>query len=203
MKTTLFVVNTLKKFSVITLLAMFAVLSACSLHAQGKKKLLGKRVKEPFSDVRSDKKFFRVVANSESPRNDIAKQRSETAAKAKLGGLISTTVKQVTDQYVEQLSVANKTEVNEKYQAMTRTVTNQTLTGIVIKDQECLYKKKEEMWNCYTVIELSKEEFQEAQDKAISKDDKLKLSYDRKKYEETFDKEMDKLEKSEAAKGDE
>lgn len=188
------------------MLVLCGVMAATALHAQGKKKTVGKKVKEPFSDVRSDKKFFRAVTNAESPRIDIAKMRSETATKAKLGALISTTVKQVTDQYVEQLSVGNKTEVNEKFQAMTRTVTNQTLVGINIKDQECFTKKSKEgelTYNCYTVLELSKEEFQEAQDKAISKDDKLKLSYDRKKYEETFDKEMDKLEKTEAAKGDE
>ncbi len=193
--------NTMGK---VATLLLIAVMAAASLQAQSRKKRnVGKKIREPFSDVRSDKENWRVVANAESPRNDIAKMRSETAAKAKLAGLINTIVKQVTDSYVEQLQVGNKTEVLEKFQAMTRTVVNQTLVGITLKDQQCYEKKGpdgEYIQNCYSVIEMNKKEFTDAQDKAISKDDKLRLSFDRAKYEATFDKEMEKLDKTETAR---
>jgi hypothetical protein len=192
-----------RAYSKLGVLVLFLLMASVANNsfAQGRKKTIGKSVpKEPCENTRSDKKFFRAWANAESPRNDMSKRMAETSCKAKLAGLIKTKVKQVTDDYVQQMQAGDKTEVMQKYEQMTRTVVDQVLINLEVICDETLVKKDQKdksklIYNSYVGIQISKEDLMEAMDKSIAKDERLKVDYNKKKFEETFDKEMDKLEK--------
>jgi hypothetical protein len=155
---------------------------------------LGKEIVEPFTGAayRSDKDNFRAVGNATSSTNQLSKDKAFQAANARLASLINQTLKSVTERYANEYSAGNAQEANEKFQVMTRTAVNQVLNNIVVKDEK-LFKNAAGTYTCYTAVEVNKKELLEKIDSSVSADKKRETNYDRKKFEETFDKEMEKM----------
>lgn len=160
----------------------------------------GKKVRgEPFEQrrYRSNNRYFRAVGNARSSRLDIAKKKAETDAKARLAGLINTTVKQVNEDFVQDISTENSEQFMQKFTSLTRTIVNQTLYNIEVMDSEEFRIKgrrgEEDVYNAYVAIQINKDEFLEALNREVAKDEELALNYNKEKYEEIFNEEMDRL----------
>jgi ribosomal protein S20 len=179
----------------------FAVLLAAALIAgcKGKEKVPSgeSEVVVPCSgpDYFTTAKFFRANSIGESQDQVTSKKKALTNARNELAQAINTTVKTVTDNYVNSREMNNKEEVEERFESLNREVVDQTLSGIVTKCEK-LMKTKEGTYKTYVAIELSAEELVSKYNERLSKDDRLKIDYDYEKFKETFDKEMEKMGKN-------
>ena len=192
----------MKKF--ITTNGLFMLLAATVLiGAQGCKK--NKEVVEakPAGEViineyctgdnyMSSKETFRSAATGESMSRETAKKISRSNAEDELARTISSTLKAVTDNYVNSTKFNNKEEVTETFNNLARTVVDQQLRGaITICDK--LTQKPDGNYVSYIAIELSGEDVAAAYNERLSKDEKIMAEYNYEKFKETFEAEMEKL----------
>lgn len=146
-------------------------------------------------EFRSDKNTFRANATGESTDMEIARKKAGSNSKATLAAQIQTTIKGVTDNYVNSREFNNVEEVEERFEVLNREVVNQQLNSVKTICEK-ITKTKAGTYKCYMAIEMSTDALEEALNNKLSKDQRLKVDYDYEKYKETFDKEMDKLENS-------
>jgi hypothetical protein len=109
-----------------------------------------------------------------------------------LASNIQTTIKKVTDQYTNQRTVGNKQEFENKFEELSREVTNLTISNIRVKDEK-VFKEEDGSYTYWVAIEAEKKTIFDNIEQKISNDAKLKLDYDKKKFEEIFNAEMKKL----------
>lgn len=144
-------------------------------------------------EYRSDKNNFRANATGESTDMEIARKKASSNCKAALAAQIETTIKGVTDNYVNSREFNNVEEVEERFEALNREVVNQQLNNVRTICEK-LTQTKSGTYKCYMAIEMGVDSMEEALNNKLSKDQRLKVDYDYEKYKETFDKEMEKLE---------
>ena len=151
----------------------------------------------PFSEnkYQSDKDHFRAKNYGKSPDLATAKKIAMQNAKSEMAGNISSTIKTVTDQYVNQRQVADAVEFENKFEELSRNVVNQKLVDVVVIGEKAL-QEKDGHYTYWIAIETSKDAILEGVSSAISRDKKIALDYDKHKYEETFNKEMEKFEQN-------
>jgi hypothetical protein len=145
-------------------------------------------------DYFSNNKYFRSNAIGESIDQMTARKKALSNAKAKLAGDINTTMKVVGDNYVKSSEFNNKEEVLERFEENSRTVVNQSLTGVKTICEK-FTKTEEGKYKCYIAIELSGDDIVSKYNERLTKDENLKVDYNYEKFKETFDKEMEKFEK--------
>lgn len=144
------------------------------------------------SEYQSSKDYFRANGVAESMDQSVAKQKALTNARTLLAQQIQLTVKNVTDNYNKSVEGNNVEDLEERFETMTREVTNQTLNGTkIICDK--LTKTKEGNYKSYIAIELGGDEIANAMRQRLSSDKMLKIDYDYEKFKKTFDEEMKKF----------
>lgn len=150
----------------------------------------------PFStkEFYSDAEFFRAKSSGNSPDLQTAKKIAMQNAKSEMAGLIRTTIKKVTDQYTQQRTVGNQTDFDNKFEELAREVTNQELVDVRVLGEK-LFKEPNNSYTYWVAIEANKQVVLNDIEKGISNDKKLSQDYDKKKFEEIFNAEMDKLNK--------
>ena len=149
----------------------------------------------PFSgkEYQSDKENFRAKQIGKSPDLATSKKIALQNAKAELAGNIQAIVKRVTDQYTNQRTVATTQDFENKFEELSREVVNQTLADVKIIGEKT-FKETDGSYSYWIAVEMSKTSVLDGINNKISKDAKLLLDYDKKKFEETFNNEMQKLE---------
>ena len=121
-----------------------------------------------------------------------AKKKALMNAKHELASAIESTIKSVTDNYVNSREFNNSEELEERFESLSREVVNQKLTGVrIICEKHTI--TPENKYKTYIAIELTGEEIIEAMNSRLSKDEKLKIDYDYEKFKKTFGDEMDKM----------
>ncbi len=141
---------------------------------------------------RSDKNFFRASATAKSANLNTAKQKALLNAKQTLAANIASTIKSVTENYVNEMDAAGASEFEQSYQNMTKEVVNQKLSSVTVTCEK-YYEAEGGGYEAFVAVEMSKEEIVAAAENAISKDKKLEVMYDREKFRQKFDEEMSKL----------
>ena len=147
------------------------------------------------NEARSDKNYFRADGSATSQDMSLSREKALTSAKQRVAGLINSQVKSVTERYVNETEVGNNSDFEQKFENLTREVVNQTLTDITVKCEKN-FKEENGKYTTYVAVEVNKEDMFKGLTNSISKDQKLRLDYDRLKFEEIFNQEMEKLEKS-------
>ncbi|MCA0427754.1 MAG: hypothetical protein LCH37_10005 [Bacteroidetes bacterium] len=150
----------------------------------------------PFStkEFYSDKDNFRAKSSGNSIDLQTAKKIALQNAKSEMAGLVQTTMKKVTEQYTQQRQMGNQQEFNNKFEELAREVTNQQLTDIAVIGEK-LFKEPNGTYTYWVAIEANKQVVLNGIEKTISNNQKLAQDYDKKKFEEIFNSEMDKLAK--------
>lgn len=143
-------------------------------------------------DFFTNSKFFRANSIGESMDQVTSKKKALANARAELASSIQTTVKAVTDNYVNSREMNNKEQVEERFEQLNREVVDQKLTGVRTICEK-LMKTEDGAYKTYIAIELSADELVAAYNEKLSKDERLKIDYDYEKFKETFDKEMEKM----------
>lgn len=150
----------------------------------------------PFStkEYSSDKENFRAKSSGNSPDMTTSKKIALQNAKSEMAGLIQTTVKKVTEQYTNQRQVSSTQEFSNKFEELSREVTNQQLVDVRIIGEK-IFKEANNTFTYWVAIEANKQAILEGIDKGISGNKKIEQDYDKKKFEEIFNQEMEKLAK--------
>ena len=143
-------------------------------------------------DYFTTKQYFRANSSGESQDQVTSKKKALTNARNELAQAIQTTVKTVTDNYVNSREMNNREEVEERFESLNREVVDQTITGVRTLCEK-LMRTSNGTYKTYIAIELSADELVSKYNERISKDERLKIDYDYEKFKETFEKEMDKL----------
>ncbi len=148
----------------------------------------------PFSskEYRSDNDAFRAKQVGKSPDLATAKKIAFQNAKAEMAGNIQSMIKRVTDQYTNQRSVGKDQEYENKFEELSREVVNLQLSNVK-EIGEKTFKEPDGAYSYWIAIEAGKKEVFEKMDQKISNDSKLKLDYDKQKFQQIFDAEMKKL----------
>jgi hypothetical protein len=154
-----------------------------------------KEIETPFSanKYKSDKNHFRAKNYGKSPDLGTAKKIAMQNAKSEIASNIQSTIKTVTDNYTNQRTIGSKQEFENKFEELSRNVVNQKLSNIHVIDEKT-FELKDGKYEYWVALEISKDALIEGINDQISKNKKLQLDYDKHKYEETFNKEMEKFE---------
>lgn len=147
----------------------------------------------PCEDAgRSDKKFFRASSMSTSSDLQLSKEKALLLAKQRMVTLINSNTKSVTDRYVNEREFTDASEFEQKFENLTREVADETLNNIVvICEKSSVLDNKQ--YRSFIAIEVSKEDIMNGFSSRVSKDQKLQVDYDKKKFEEIFNQEMEKM----------
>ncbi|MGE0568655.1 MAG: hypothetical protein AB7O73_11955 [Bacteroidia bacterium] len=148
----------------------------------------------PFSskEYRSDENAFRAKQMGKSPDLATAKKIAFQNAKSELAGNIQSTIKRVTDQYTNQRTVGNAQEYENKFEEMAREVVKLQISNVK-EIGEKIFKEPDGSYSYWIAIEAGKKEVFDKMDSKISSDAKLKLDYDKMKFQKIFDEEMKKM----------
>ncbi|MFZ1808080.1 MAG: hypothetical protein WAU36_12700 [Cyclobacteriaceae bacterium] len=143
-------------------------------------------------DFFTTNKYFRANSIGESQDQVTSKKKALTNARNELAQSIQTTVKTVTDNYVNSREMNNKEQVEERFESLNREVVDQTITGVRTLCEK-LVKTENGTYKTYVAIELSADELVSKYNERLSKDEMLKIDYDYEKFKDTFEKEMAKM----------
>lgn len=189
------------KTSKLILSAVLIGAVALGLHSCKSKKTVAQttgavEITVPFNtkEYSSDKDNFRSKSSGNSPDLTTAKKIALQNAKSEMAGLIQTTIKKVTDQYTNQRTIGNAQEFSNKFEELAREVTNQQLTDVRIIGEK-IFQEKNQTYTYWVAIEANKQAVYDGITKSVSNNKKLEQDYDKKKFEEIFNQEMDKLAK--------
>ena len=141
---------------------------------------------------KSDKNYFRATSMSTSSDLQLSKEKALTLAKQRLVTLISSNIKSVTDRYVNEREVGNAAEFEQKFENLTREVADETLRNVVVSCETSSVLKNKQ-YRTFIAIQVSKDDVLNGMNSKISRDAKLQLDYDKKKFEEIFNQEMEKM----------
>ncbi len=148
----------------------------------------------PFSgkEYRSDENYFRAKQVGKSPDLAAAKKIAFQNAKGEMAGNINSTIKRVTDQYTNQRTVGNTQEFENKFEELSREVVNLEMSNVQEKGEK-IFKEPDGSYTYWIAIEADRKTIFDKLDAKISNDAKLKLDYDKQKFQQIFDAEMKKL----------
>lgn len=140
----------------------------------------------------TNSEVFRANSVGESIDLSVSKRKAMSNARAELAAAIESTVKTVTDSYVNSRENNNTEDLGERFESLNRQVVSQRLTGIR-KICERYYFTEEGKYKTYIAIELSAQALVEAYHQRIAKDEKLSVDVDFEKFKQTFEMEMARL----------
>ncbi|NJB82478.1 hypothetical protein [Wenyingzhuangia aestuarii] len=144
-------------------------------------------------EYETTKGVFRASQSALSTNLSVSREKAMLNAKRTLASLIGSTIKSVTDRYAQDRTIGETSEFSEKFENLTREVVNQQLRGVK-KICEVTKQKPDGRYNTFVAIELNTADMFKDLESSISKNEKLRQDYDKKKYEDIFNQEMSKLE---------
>lgn len=181
------------------LLSAVLMLGTCYQSCKPKQKIPAKETELiiPCSGEKyfTNSKFFRANSVGESQDQSVSKSKAMTTARNDLAQAISTTVKTVTDNYVNSREFNNREQLEERFESLNREVVNETINGTKVIC-ETLTQTKEGTYKTYIAMELSADDLVAKYRETISKDERLQIDYDYEKFKQTFEAEMKKLERN-------
>ena len=187
-----------KKMTQLVLIPALAVLTLAGCKSKKQtsvqKETGAVEISVPFSgkEYRSDENNFRAKQTGKSPDLATAKKIAFQNARAEMAGNINSTVKRVTDQYTNQRTVGNTQEFENKFEELAREVVNMEMSNVK-EIGEKIFKEPDGAYSYWIAIEADKKSVFDKLDSRISSDAKLKLDYDKQKFQQIFDAEMKKM----------
>ena len=144
----------------------------------------------------SDKKNIRSNALGESTDRSVAMKKGMNEAKTKLAASIQTTIKATIDNYANSREFNNKEQVEERFESLSREVVKQKLSNVHRICEKMTQKTDGSgKYVYYIAIEMKAGDLLEAINEKLTKQESLRIDYDYEKFKQTFDEEMNKLEK--------
>lgn len=174
---------------------MFAfALVSCGGSKKVSKNALGREVEIPCGDEKfhSDAKYFRGTGTGVSQDQSIAKSKARLDANTNLARSINTTIKAVVDRYVNERQIGEASEFEQKFEQLTREIVKQELNNVEVPCSKT-YILDDGRTQVYMALQVPKDQVLNNIKNRISKDQKLQLDYDKMKFEQVFNEEMEKM----------
>jgi hypothetical protein len=183
------------KKTIITLSALMLLVASCGSPKSLQKATGSTEIEVPFQgkDYSSNKDVFRAKNVGKSPDLATAKKIALLNAKSEMASNINSLIKKVAEQYVNQRSVGNKQEYESKFEENVREVVDLTMKDVVVFAEKT-FKELDGSYSYWVAIEMNKANLIEGISNKISKNEALKLDYDKMKFEQIFNEEMRKME---------
>ncbi|HAL64886.1 MAG TPA: hypothetical protein DCP10_04880 [Bacteroidales bacterium] len=175
---------------------LFAItLAGCKSSKKAVDSTFGKEVTVPCSDeeFHTDSKYFRGTGNGISIDLSTARNKAKMDANTNLAQSINTTLKSVSERYVNERQFDASSEFEQKFEQLTREVVNQQRNNVEVACYKTT-QMKDGKFQVFTAVQVSKDEVLNNIANRISKDKKLQVYYDKMKFEQIFNEEMSKLE---------
>ena len=134
-----------------------SILSLVLLLATGCSSTNGTKVKEPFSGKKytSNARYFRAVGNGVSTRDNVASSKADIEAHKDLAQQVTTTIKVVTDAYMQDVQGEHVNQAVERFESLAREITNTTI-GDLRKLDEVKYQRKDGSYSVFVAYEIKK-----------------------------------------------
>jgi rubrerythrin len=184
-------------FTALIIIIFSGLLTSCKSTKSVSQITNSEEIKVPFMEekYKTDKNFIRASQSGLSPDLATSKKIAVQNAKTELASNIQTIFKAVTDNYTNQRTIGNKIEFENKFEELSRQVTNQKLSNIRILDEK-IFKEKDGSYRYWVVIEMSKEDLVGELSNQILKDERYKLDFDKYQYEKILEQEMEKFQQN-------
>lgn len=165
-------------------------------------------VELPFADHRSDKEAFRGVGTGKSPDRGFALEQAKLDARTNIAQEVETGVKSALERYREQYNSTDDTvgsSFGTKMEELTLNLVDQTLNNTRVEDQK-VYELSEGdklTYEANVAMTLRRDDFMNALERAIdenntmSDDTKVRIEYDRQKFRQVFEQEIEELREEE------
>lgn len=161
-------------------------------------------IEMPFAEHMSDKEAFRGVGTGKSPDQGFALEQAKLAARTNVAQEVETSVKSALERYREQYNSTNDTaeaSYGAKMEELTLNLVDQTLSNALIEDQKMyeLDGGDRLLYEAHVAVTLKRDDFMNALEGAIddnnsmSDDTKGQIEYDRRKFRQVFEQEMEQL----------
>lgn len=117
-------------------------------------------IEDPFQDMTDmsmtiiDGGGVAAVGQGTSARQDLAKKKAETDARAGLAQIFNTKVQNMSKQFQEEIGSADDSEINEAFTSVTKTLTSQLLQGAVTKKAKYLRNKENGQYTAGVVVAI-------------------------------------------------
>jgi len=141
----------------------------------------------------SDEDNYRADASATSANMQASREKALLAAKQRLASLINSKIKSVTDRYMNETEVADRSNFEQKFENLTREVVNQTLVDVKVTCEKTGTIDGGK-YQTFIALEASKTAIRDGISNNLSNKDKVQVDYDKKKFEEIYNEEMKKLE---------
>ena len=153
-------------------------------------------ISTPFDskEYQSDAENFRAVESGRSPDLSTAQQIALQRATAKMATMLRVKINKVGSDYTSQQTVGNPQEFSNDFQTQTYLVVSEELANLKQIGQKTFQDQSDKSYTVWIAIEANKKSIFEKFDSKISSDKKLKLAYDKQKFQQIYDTEMKKLE---------
>ena len=181
--------------NIFKIIILTSVIVGCSSSKTIQKVNDSQEIKVPLEgkEFQTNKDYFRAKNYGKSPDLATAKKIALLNAKSELASNINSTIKKVAEQYVNQRTINNTQEYESKFEENTREVVSQILNDVVIIGEK-MFKENDGGYTYWIAIETSKTQILESINQKISKNESLKLDYDKVKFEQIFNTEIEKIE---------
>ncbi|MBV6647896.1 MAG: LPP20 family lipoprotein [Cyclobacteriaceae bacterium] len=178
-------------------LAIIALMTGCSKKLKQTDNKY-KKIDAPFdaSKYYSDKKHYRSTGQGKSLDLTVAKRIAETNARQAMASQIEVKVRSVGEQFLQNREISNKIETTSKYEDLTRTVIDETLTQVKIIGQQSFQNKKRKSGEYihYVAMEMPTAAIASKMANKISVDESLKQDFDLEKFREIYLQELEDFE---------
>ncbi len=117
----------------------------------------GKEVKGPFSgsSYQTSGRFFRGTGYGVSRSQEVARDKARMMAQKELAGSVSTTMKAVSDRFLNERTKEQASDINEKFETLNREVLNQSITDVRTLGEKT-YQLEDGTFKVYIALEASK-----------------------------------------------
>lgn len=188
----------MKKVLVLFMLAVFGLilLTGCG----GSKQVSAE--KNPYLQMQKRANEFKksgavaVVGQGESSREDIARKKSYTDARANLADALEAKVQTLSKSFLEEVGTSGDSEINEAFSRTTKVMSSSVLKGSFPEDEVMV--EKESKITIYTLMVINPATFNQSLLDEMNKSGNKKL-YERFRASQAYDElnnEMEKYEES-------
>jgi hypothetical protein len=182
------------KRNILSFMAVIAVIATVSCSTPQKttvEEATGrKEVVTPFSEAkyRTDKDTYRAFQVYKHPNENTVRTYSAVAARAELLAQVKADVSSFVKNYEATYAKGNEQDVSGVLNVRIGQLAEDLVSDAVIVDSK-LFLEPDGRYTCYTLVEKSRKATAAAvYEKTISEDEKLKILFDKKKFEEEYDK---------------
>ena len=171
------------------------VITSCNTTSDLVQKEIGTKIDYPcqVKNSQQNEKYFWASQMATSSNMSYSREKALMSVKRRLTSFIRSDVKTVSRRYANEMDVSDKHEFEQKMENETREAAKNTLSDATITCEQTNVLEGG-LYRTYIALKVPKKDFLNKLNNGLSREERLQLEYDQKKYREIYNEEMGKLE---------